>query len=67
MRATALLLALAVSGCSAFTVAPAAAPARSSRTSSPAMLWRGAKGVPKGKVPEKTKGDDKSWGARRAS
>lgn len=26
------------------------------------MLWRGAKGVPKGKVPDKTKADDKSWG-----
>jgi len=26
------------------------------------MLWRGAKGIPKGKVPDKTKADDKSWG-----
>ena len=26
------------------------------------MMWRGAKGVPKGKVPENTKADDKSWG-----
>lgn len=26
------------------------------------MMWRGAKGIPKGKVPETTKADDKSWG-----
>jgi len=26
------------------------------------MMWRGAKGIPKGKVPETTKPDDKSWG-----
>ena len=31
---------------------------RSRVCASPAMLWRGAKGIPKGKVPDKTKADE---------
>ena len=52
---------LLVAGGSAFIVAPPAATAHS-RSTTPTMLWRGAKGIPKGKIPEKTKADDKSWG-----
>lgn len=38
--------------------APVTAP---QRVPAPSMMWRGA-GLPKGKVPETDKSDDKSWG-----
>jgi len=67
MASAIVLVMLLVGQCShvgAFVIAPlpsSHAPS-SSRVAQPAMLWRGAKGIPKGKVPENTKADDKSWG-----
>mmetsp|Transcript_9431 Transcript_9431/g.19299 ORF Transcript_9431/g.19299 Transcript_9431/m.19299 type:complete len:141 (-) Transcript_9431:360-782(-) len=67
-------LALLVTGCSSFLVAlppttqvcPRYCPCapQASRSMAPSMMWRGAKGIPKGKVPDNYNGkaDDKSWG-----
>ena len=53
---------LMAASCSGLMVAPLPATGGAQRCVSPNMMWRGAKGVPKGKVPDKTKRDDKSWG-----
>ena len=63
MASAIVLVMLLVGQCShvgAFVIAPlpsSHAPS-SSRVAQPAMLWRGAKGIPKGKVPENTKADE---------
>ena len=53
---------LMAASCSGLMVAPLPATGGAQRCVSPNMMWRGAKGVPKGEVPKNTKADDKSWG-----
>ena len=63
---------LLISSCSGFMISPSPvispAPLSSHKAllrsaEPPLMRWRGAKGIPKGKVPDtKGKKDDKSWG-----
>merc|ERR1719353_1328817 len=61
---SAVLCLLAATASWAFVVAPLTPSFAAARCSAaPTMLWRGANGIPKGKVPDtKGKGDDKSWG-----